>query len=95
MMFRCTPSPCKIFFVVVLDQIIDMDTVIFYLQTYLVRKPNPNKMLMNPCLLAKANPKCYVCSEKPEVVLQVNPSTMTLQQLNDKVSLALVHQLFC
>ena len=51
-------------------------------------------MLMNPCLLAKANPKCYVCSEKPEVVLQVNPSTMTLKQLNDKVCLARVQQLF-
>ena len=42
-------------------------------------------MVLNACELTKPNPKCYVCSEKPEVVLQVNPGAMTLQTLNDKV----------
>ncbi|XP_067929209.1 SUMO-activating enzyme subunit 2-like [Watersipora subatra] len=53
--------------------------------TYLVRKPNTQKKLLNPCQLEKPNSKCYVCSEKPEVTLQVNPATMTLQVLRDKV----------
>ena len=57
----------------------------FLLQTYLNRKPNPRKKLLVPCVLDKPNPKCYVCSEKPEVVVKLNTGTITVKQLEDKV----------
>ena len=37
------------------------------LQTYLPRYPNPRKKLLVTCIPAPPNPKCYVCSPKPEV----------------------------
>ena len=36
-------------------------------QVYLPRMPNPYKKLLVTCSLAPPNPKCYVCSPKPEV----------------------------
>lgn len=60
------------------------------LQVYLARN---QRMVLNPCQLSKPNPKCYVCSEKPEVTLQVNPSSLSLQTLRDKVHLRLILRL--
>ena len=37
------------------------------IQTYLPRYPNPRKKLLVTCAPAPPNPKCYVCSPKPEV----------------------------
>ncbi|KAB7507024.1 SUMO-activating enzyme subunit 2 [Armadillidium nasatum] len=52
---------------------------------YLNRKPNPRKRLLVPCVLDKPNPKCYVCSEKPEVAVQLNVEEMTVKTLEEKV----------
>lgn len=49
-------------------------------QTYLPRFPNPRKRLLVGCALSRPNPKCYVCSPKPEVCNCIAPiySTNTL-----------------
>ena len=54
-------------------------------QVYLNRQPNPRKKLLVPCMLDKPNPKCYVCSEKPEVTVRLNVNTMTVHALEEKV----------
>ena len=55
------------------------------LQIYLNRQPNARKKLLVPCVLDKPNPKCYVCSEKPEVAVRMNTTTVTVKTLEDKV----------
>jgi len=52
---------------------------------YLNRQPNPRKKLLVPCILDKPNPKCYVCSEKPEVAVRLNTTTATVKLLEDKI----------
>ena len=52
---------------------------------YLNRKPNFKKRLLVPCILDKPNPKCYVCSEKPEVCVQLNVEKITVKTLEDKI----------
>lgn len=52
---------------------------------YLNRKPNPRKRLLVPCALDKPNPKCYVCSEKPEVSVRLNIEKTTVKTLEEKI----------
>ncbi|KAK8721934.1 hypothetical protein OTU49_012643 [Cherax quadricarinatus] len=52
---------------------------------YLNRKPNPRKRLLVPCALDKPNPKCYVCSEKPEVCVRLNVEKTTVRTLEEKI----------
>ncbi|XP_013404818.1 SUMO-activating enzyme subunit 2 isoform X1 [Lingula anatina] len=52
---------------------------------YLNRHPNSRKKLLVPCMLDPPNPKCYVCSSKPEVTVKVNTTSMTVKSLEDKV----------
>ncbi|XP_076035851.1 ubiquitin-like activating enzyme 2 [Oratosquilla oratoria] len=52
---------------------------------YLNRRPNPKKRLLVPCILDKPNPKCYVCSEKPEVCVRLNVETITIHTLQEKI----------
>ena len=48
-------------------------------------QPNPRKKLLDPCVIDKPNPKCYVCSEKPEVSVGLNIAQWTVRALQDKV----------
>jgi len=52
---------------------------------YLTRKPNPRKKILVPCELLKPTPKCYVCSEKPEVSVRLDLNKTTLRTLEDKI----------
>ncbi|XP_019638245.1 PREDICTED: SUMO-activating enzyme subunit 2-like [Branchiostoma belcheri] len=52
---------------------------------FLNRQPNPRKKLLVPCKLVPPNPKCYVCSAKPEVSVQLNINTLTVKTLEDKI----------
>jgi len=52
---------------------------------YLNRQPNHRKRLLVPSELVKPNPKCYVCSAKPEVNLRVNIEKMTVGAFEEKV----------
>lgn len=54
-------------------------------QIYLNRQANPRKKLLVPCALDKPNPKCYVCSSKPEVTVVLNTEKFTVKQLEDRV----------
>ncbi|XP_013789792.1 SUMO-activating enzyme subunit 2-like [Limulus polyphemus] len=52
---------------------------------YLNKQPNPKKKLLVPCLLDKPNPKCYVCSSKPEVSVQLSCKTLTVKTLEEQI----------
>jgi len=52
---------------------------------YLNRQPNHRKRLLVPSELVKPNPKCYVCSAKPEVHLRLNVEKMTVGAFEEKV----------
>ncbi|ELT98683.1 hypothetical protein CAPTEDRAFT_219156 [Capitella teleta] len=52
---------------------------------FLTRQPNFRKRLLVPCTLNPPNPKCYVCCEKPEVVVKLNPKHVTVKILEDKI----------
>ncbi|KAK3086737.1 hypothetical protein FSP39_022679 [Pinctada imbricata] len=54
-------------------------------QVYLNRQPNPRKKLLVPCMLDKPNPKCYVCSAKPEVTVTLNTAKFTVKSLQEKI----------
>ncbi|GFO25436.1 sumo-activating enzyme subunit 2 [Plakobranchus ocellatus] len=54
-------------------------------QVYLNRVPNDRKRLLVPCALDPPNPKCYVCSSKPECVARFNTSKITVKTLQDKI----------
>ncbi|KAG7153483.1 SUMO-activating enzyme subunit 2-like [Homarus americanus] len=41
--------------------------------------------LLVPCVLDKPNPKCYVCSEKPELCVRLNIEKTTVRTLEDKI----------
>ena len=49
------------------------------------RQPNHRKRLLVPSELVKPNPKCYVCSAKPEVHLRLNVNKMTVGAFEEKV----------
>lgn len=53
--------------------------------TYLPKYPNPRKRLLVTCALAPPNPKCYVCSPKPEAAVKLNVNTITVGTLQEKV----------
>ena len=52
---------------------------------YLTRKPKPRKKILVPCELLKPTPKCYVCSEKPEVSVRLDLNKTTLRTLEDRI----------
>ncbi|XP_046361760.2 SUMO-activating enzyme subunit 2-like [Haliotis rufescens] len=52
---------------------------------YLNRQPNARKKLLVPCSLDPPNPKCYVCSAKPEVTVRLNTDKITVKCLEEKV----------
>lgn len=52
---------------------------------YLNRKPNFRGHLLAPAPLEKPNPKCYVCSAKPEVMVKLDATNFTVKNLEDKV----------
>ncbi|BFZ19816.1 hypothetical protein BsWGS_22855 [Bradybaena similaris] len=54
-------------------------------QIYLNRVPNDRKRLLVPCVLDKPNPKCYVCSAKPECNVVLNTTKTTIRALQDKI----------
>ena len=55
------------------------------MHSYSNRQPNHRKRLLVPSELVKPNPKCYVCSAKPEVNLRVNIEKMTVGAFEEKV----------
>ncbi|KAK2161655.1 hypothetical protein LSH36_112g03068, partial [Paralvinella palmiformis] len=59
--------------------------VLVWDKVYLNRQPNPRKKLLLPCTLDKPNPKCYVCSEKPQVTVRLNTEMVTVKSLEDNV----------
>jgi ubiquitin-like 1-activating enzyme E1 B len=54
-------------------------------QIYLPRMPNPYKKLLVTCSLAPPNPKCYVCSPKPEANVKLNTNSVTVATLQEKI----------
>ncbi|XP_012940030.1 SUMO-activating enzyme subunit 2 [Aplysia californica] len=54
-------------------------------QIYLNRIPNDRNRLLVPCSLDPPNPKCYVCSSKPECTVVLNETTVTVRTLQDKI----------
>lgn len=56
--------------------------------TYLPKHPNPRKHLLVTCPLLKPNPKCYVCSPRPEASVKLNTNTVTMRTLQDKILIA-------
>lgn len=52
---------------------------------YVSRVPNPNKKLIAPIQLDPPLPTCYVCAEKPEVTVQMNIESFTLNDLKEKI----------
>uniref|UniRef100_A0A915KWN3 SUMO-activating enzyme subunit 2 n=1 Tax=Romanomermis culicivorax TaxID=13658 RepID=A0A915KWN3_ROMCU len=53
--------------------------------TYLLRKPNYKGKYFVKCVLFHPNPKCYVCSEKSEVLVKLNTEQFTVQSLEQKI----------
>lgn len=53
--------------------------------TYLPKYPNPYKKLLVACNPNPPNPKCYVCSPKPEVSVRFNCNSVTVATLQDKI----------
>lgn len=58
---------------------------------YLNKQPNQKRKLLVPCILDKPNPKCYVCSDKPEVSVSLNTKTMTVKNLEEKILKGQLH----
>ncbi|PIK50040.1 putative SUMO-activating enzyme subunit 2-like [Apostichopus japonicus] len=52
---------------------------------YMSRFANARRKLLIPCELVSPNPKCYVCSPKPEVSVKLNTNTLTIKSLEDKI----------
>jgi len=52
---------------------------------YLNRKPNFRGHLLAGAPLEKPNPKCYVCSAKPEVMVKLDTSNFTVKNLEEKI----------
>ncbi|XP_064466658.1 SUMO-activating enzyme subunit 2-like [Ornithodoros turicata] len=52
---------------------------------YLNRQPNLRKKMIVPTDLDKPSPKCYACSSKAEIFVNLNTRHVTLQVLEDKI----------
>jgi len=52
---------------------------------YLRRQPNPRKKILVTESLVPPNPKCYVCSDKPEVNIMLNLETTTIKFLEERI----------
>ena len=51
---------------------------------YVREKPACNRVIVGTELV-KPNEKCYVCAEKPEILIKVNTSAMTVKQFETKI----------
>lgn len=56
------------------------------MQVYLRDKPIQQKLIVDSGLV-KPNPKCYVCSSKPELIVKMNMNKFTVKQLEIQVKL--------
>ncbi|ODM91116.1 SUMO-activating enzyme subunit 2 [Orchesella cincta] len=52
---------------------------------YIQNRVNVRKELYHFDQVMAPNPKCYVCGEKPEIVLKIDLDRMTVRMLNEKV----------
>lgn len=52
---------------------------------YLNKKPSVRKKLLQPSPLVAPNPKCYVCSAKPEAKVMMDCSKVTIKTLEEKL----------
>ncbi|CAL8069551.1 unnamed protein product [Orchesella dallaii] len=52
---------------------------------YIQNRVNVRKELYHFDQVMAPNPKCYVCGEKPEIVLKIDLERMTVRMLNEKV----------
>lgn len=52
---------------------------------YLNKKPSIRKKLLQPSPLVAPNPKCYVCSAKPEAKVMMDCSKVTIKTLEEKL----------
>ncbi|XP_028406695.1 SUMO-activating enzyme subunit 2-like [Dendronephthya gigantea] len=52
---------------------------------YLNKKPSVRKKLLQPSPLVAPNPKCYVCSTKPEAKVMLDCAKVTLKALEEKL----------
>jgi len=52
---------------------------------YLNRQVKTKNRLLMPCQLEKPNPKCYVCSSKPEITVYLDVDTVTCRQLEERL----------
>ena len=52
---------------------------------YLNKKPSVRKKLLQPSPLVVPNPKCYVCSTKPEAKVMLDCSKITVKLLEEKL----------
>jgi len=52
---------------------------------YLNSKPNALNKVISPSVLDVPNPKCYVCSPKPEVTVLLNVTQMTVLSFQEKI----------
>ncbi|PIO64456.1 repeat in ubiquitin-activating protein [Teladorsagia circumcincta] len=55
-------------------------------------KPNPRGKILVDQIPFEPNPKCFVCSEKRECHVRLNPAQMTVKSLQDKVGFAIYHR---
>ncbi|KAK6052564.1 ThiF family protein [Cooperia oncophora] len=52
---------------------------------FISQKPNPRGKILVDQIPFEPNPKCFVCSEKRECHVRLNPAQMTVKSLQDKV----------
>jgi ubiquitin-like 1-activating enzyme E1 B len=52
---------------------------------YLNKRPSVRKKLLQPSPLVTPNPKCYVCSTKPEAKVMMDCSKITVKSLEEKL----------
>ncbi|CAI5438017.1 unnamed protein product [Caenorhabditis angaria] len=52
---------------------------------FIAGRPNQRGKILSDEVPQKPNPKCYVCSEKRECVVVLNPAEMTVKGLNEKI----------
>jgi hypothetical protein len=58
-----------------------------HLQVFITRAPNPRGKILVDENKHKPNPNCYVCSDKGEVILQLNIDRMSVKTFRDAVLL--------
>ena len=52
---------------------------------YLNKQVKAKNRLLVPCQLEKPNPKCYVCATKPEIIVNMDTTKISVKQLEDKL----------